>query len=170
MLTKVKSGSKYPIWNTQKTFEIKTLQILDENGNLVNKMPRLTDSDIKKMYKLMVISRVLDDKMLSLQRQGRIGTFPQIRGQEASNIGVGCAMNKEDWLAPSFRETGTMIALGLPIENILLYYSGDERGSEIPEKINTFPICVPVSTQTLHAVGFAWSKKLQKKTIQKSTK
>src|SRR3989338_4263954 len=96
-------SSKPPIWNTSKTFQIKTFQILDENGKLVGNIPKgLTNSGIKNIYKLMVLSRVFDDKMLALQRQGRIGTFAQIKGQEASNVGIGCAMSKDDWLFPSF--------------------------------------------------------------------
>ena len=159
--TKVNSSLK---WNISKSFQIKTLQILDESSKLVGKIPQgLTKTDIKKIYRFMVLSRILDDKMLSLQRQGKLGTFAQIKGQEASNVGIGYSMGKEDWLFPSFRENGASITIGLPIENILLYYGGDERGMEIPEKVNHFPISVPVSTQTLHAVGFAWSQKLQKK-------
>ncbi|HLD56706.1 MAG TPA: pyruvate dehydrogenase (acetyl-transferring) E1 component subunit alpha [archaeon] len=160
---KIKSGSKNPIWNSTKTFEIKTLQILDEKGNLVGKLPKLASADVKKVYRFMVLSRIFDEKMLALQRQGRIGTFASIKGQEASNVGIGYAMSKEDWLFPSFREHGTSLVLGLPMENILLYYGGDERGSKIPENVNSFPVTVPVSTQALHAVGFAWAQKLQKK-------
>ena len=161
--TRIRSGSIYPKWNVSRDFHIKTLQILDESGKLVGKLPNLSATDIKKLYSFMVLSRVLDNKMLSLQRQGRIGTFAPIKGQEASNVGIGYAMEKDDWLFPSFRENGTSIVLGLPMENILLYYAGDERGSQIPKNINQFPITVPVSTQALHAVGFAWSQKLQKK-------
>ena len=160
---KIRSGSVHPKWNASKSFQIRTLQVLDENGKLVNKLPKLTALDIKKMYRFMVLSRVFDGKLLALQRQGRLGTFAQILGQEASNVGIGYAMGKDDWLFPSFREHGTSIVLGLPMENIILYYSGDERGMQIPEKVKHFPITVPVSTQNLHAVGFAWSQKLQKK-------
>ncbi len=163
MATKIRAGYKQPMWNTKKSFQIKTLQILDEKGTPIGKLPKLTYSEIKKLYRFMVLSRLLDEKMLSLQRQGRIGTFASIRGQEASNVGIGYAIGKDDWLFPSFRENGTLITLGLPMENILLYYGGDERGSCIPQNINTFPTTVPVATQTLHAVGFAWAQKLQKK-------
>lgn len=161
---KLKPKHIVPQWNAQKSFKIETVQILDERGNSVNSLHKsLSISDIKKMYRFMVLAKVFDQKMLALQRQGRLGTFASIRGQEASNVGIGYAMGKDDWLFPSFRENGTSLVLGLPMENILLYYGGDERGMKIPEKINHFPIAVPVSTQTLHAVGFAWSQKLQKK-------
>ena len=113
-----------------KNFEVEYLQVLDENGNADEKlMPKLTDKQIKELYELMILGRTFDDKAFSLQRQGRIGTFASIKGQEASNVGIGYAMSKEDWLFPSFREHGTSLVLGLPMENILLYYGGDERGS-----------------------------------------
>jgi len=144
-------------------FQVKYLQILDATGNLVDKLPKLATKDILNMYRYMVLGRLLDDKMLALQRQGRIGTFAQIKGQEASNIGPAYALEKEDWLVPAFRENAALLLRGLPPENLIQYYGWDERGSKIPEGVNMLPTCVPVSTQTLHAVGLAWSFKLQKK-------
>jgi len=146
-----------------KKFEVRYLQILDENGKCDEKLkPKLSPKQIRDMYKAMVLGRVFDDKMLSLQRQGRIGTFAQIRGQEASNVASAYAMGKEDWLFPSFRENAALILKGIPMENIMLYFGGDERGSIIPEGVNCFTTAVPVGTQTLHAVGFAISCKLKK--------
>ena len=90
---------------TLANFDVKHLQILDENGNCDDKlMPELTQQDIKKMYEWMVFSRALDDKMLKMQRSGKMGTFASIRGQEASNIGTAYAMDDNDWMFPSFRE------------------------------------------------------------------
>lgn len=154
-----------PKWNTKKSFEVRTTQVLDENGNLTGKLPSLATIDIKKLYSYMVLARVFDEKLLSLQRQGRLGTFAQIRGQEASNVGIGYALGKDDWFFPSFRELGTSIVLGLPMENIIEYFSGDERGSQMPKNLNHFPINIPVSTQIPHAVGMAWANKLKKKNV-----
>src|SRR3989344_5525421 len=135
----IRSGTKIPKWNSPQLFQISTLQILNEKCVLVNTVPKnLTPSDIKNLYRFMVLSRRFDDKMFALQRTGKIGTFAPIRGQEASNVGIGYAMGKDDWLFPSFREHGTSIVLGLPMENIILYYSGDERGMQIPEKVKHF--------------------------------
>jgi len=162
--SKIRSGTTHSLWNASKLFQISTLQILNEKSELVNTLPKnLTSADTKNLYKFMVLARRFDDKLFALQRTGKIGTFAPIRGQEASNVGIGYAMGKDDWLFPSFRENGTSLVLGLPMENIIMYYGGDGRGMQIPEKINHFPVNVPVSTQTPHAVGFAWSLKLQKK-------
>lgn len=113
----------------------------------------------------MLLTRILDDKMLNLQRQGKISTFAQVKGQEACQIGSTYAMNKSDWMFSSFRENAAYITLGLPIENIIMYYGGDERGDKIPEAINCFTVCIPVSTQIPHAVGFAWAAKIKKEKL-----
>ena len=147
-------------------FSVSYLQVLNEKGECDEKyIPKLTSADMKKMYELMLHTRVLDDKMLNLQRQGRLGTFAQVKGQEASNVGSAYALQEQDWLFPAFRETGSYLTKGLPAENILLYYGGDERGGKIPANINMFNIAVPVGTQSLHAVGYAMAAKLKKKRI-----
>ena len=146
-----------------KRFEVRYLQVLDENGKCDEKLkPKLDANQIKEMYKAMVLGRVFDDKMLSLQRQGRIATFAQIRGQEASNIGAAYALSKDDWLFPSFRENAALILRGVPMEKVLLYYGGDERGSYYEDGINCFTTTVPVGTQTLHAAGWAIAERLRK--------
>lgn len=150
---------------TEKTvgkFEVKYLQILDPTGKLIGKSD-LKEKDILKMYRYMVLGRLVDNKMLAMQRQGRIGTFAQIKGQEASNIGAAYALEKQDWLVPSFRENAALFLRGLPLENIIQYYGWDERGNIIPKGVNVFPTAIPVGTQLLHAVGFAWAGKFQKK-------
>ena len=147
-------------------FQVEYLQILDENGRADEKlMPKLSDARIKEIYEAMARARVFDDTCLKLQREGRMGTFASIRGQEASNIGPAFALDKEDWVFPAFRENGTMIARGLPMHMLFQYWGGDERGMKIPEGVNTFMIAVPVSTQIIHAVGYAWAMKLQKKKV-----
>jgi len=150
-------------WNTFTSFIVKSLQILDENGKVHGELPNLSADDLKKIYKYMVLGRLADEKMLSLQRQGRIGTFASIKGQEASNVATAYALEKDDWMFQSFRENGAALLRGIPLENIVLYYGWDERGDIFPEGTNVFTVSVPVSTQCLHAVGFSWAQKLQKK-------
>src|SRR3989338_4303653 len=143
-------------------FSVKNLQILDENGNVDSTlMPELTQTDIKKMYEWMVFSRALDDKMLKLQRSGKMGTFASIRGQEASNIGSAFAMQDKDWMFPSFRENGSLYVRGVNPVSLLQVWGGDERGHTFPGSKNVFPISIPVGSQTLHAVGVAWAAKLK---------
>ncbi len=145
-------------------FKIEYLQILDENGRCDGKlMPKEINKEmIKDMYKWMVISRAFDEKELSLQRQGRIGTFAQIKGQEASQVGAMFAAGKDTMIFPSFREQAAWISRGLPPENILEYYGGDERGNANPREWNFFAIAVPVGSQIVHAVGYAMAMKYKK--------
>ncbi len=75
----------------------------------------------------MLLSRRFDERMLILQRQGKIGTFAPIKGQEAQ-VGAAAALNPEDWLVPSFREAPAEIWRGRTMESILLYYSGYNEG------------------------------------------
>ena len=146
---------------TEPTVEM--YQVLDKDGNVNEKrMPKLTDAEIKRMYELMILSRVFDDIALRLQREGRLLTYASHRGQEAAQIGVALAMDKEDWLFPAFRENAAFIARGYPMEMLFQYWGGDERGMKIPEGMNFFTVAIPVSTQIPHAVGFAWAAKMKK--------
>lgn len=146
-----------------ETFDIKRLEILDEKGNIdAALMPSLSDFDIKKIYELLVLSRTFDHYALSLQREGRLGTYASILGQEASQIGSAFAVENTDWIFPSFREMGVYITMGYPIHMLFQYWSGDERGMKTPYDLNIFPLCVPVGTQIPHAVGVAMAAKYKK--------
>lgn len=141
---------------TAASFEVPYVQVMDPSGAVdAALMPQLTDNLVKRMYELMVFSRAFDEICLKLQREGRLGVYAPIRGQEASQIGSAMAMKQEDWLFPMYRDIGTMIANGMPIENILLYFHGDERGMKIPDSLNIFPLAIPVGSQVPHAVGAA---------------
>ena len=141
---------------------VKWLQILDEHGNCDEQLrPHLTDKEIQKLYESMILARATDDKAFKLQREGRLGTYPSSRGQEAAQIGSAFALCPSDWMFPSYRETGVSIIRGLPLRMIYQYWSGDERGCHIPENQNDFPITVPVGTQIPIATGVAWAAKLK---------
>ncbi len=146
--------------------EGKYLQILDVNGNVVNSSldPKLPSTTLKKMYEVMMLTKLADEKALALQRSGRMGTFAQSRGQEAQ-VGAGFAMEKKDWLIPSFRETGVQLVREWPLENFYLVFMGCEEGSKAPKGVNNFPVAVPVGSQMLHAVGLAWASKLKKEKV-----
>ena len=146
-----------------KSFDIEYLQVLDESGNCDEKlMPKLTDKQIKELYEKMVLVRTYDDKAFNLQRQGRIGSYLQVKGQEASQVGSAYALTKKDWIVTMYRSMGAMITHGYPIHQIYMYYGGDERGLKCPEGINVLPISIPVGTQSPHATGIAWASKIRK--------
>ncbi len=149
---------------TINQFEIKYLQILDENGKCDEKLkPTLKPNEVKRIYESMLLSRTYDDRALKLQRQGRIGTFASLKGQEAIHVGAALAVKDSDWIVPSFRCEGVYITKGYPIANIFQVYGGDERGYLCPKDANITPFEITVGTQMLHACGIAWGIKLKKK-------
>ena len=138
------------------------LEILDSSGSVdASLMPDVDRELFVAMYRDMVRMRAFDDKALKLQRQGRMGTWPPIRGQEAVQAGVGHAMIEADWLIPAFREHGVMLLKGIPGHLIYAYWAGDERGSAFPEPVRCFPVAVPVGSQWQHGTGVGLSLKLR---------
>ncbi len=145
------------------SFHVKRLDILDEKGDADSAlMPSLSEAYIRRMYELIVLSRTFDQFALNLQREGRLGTYASILGQEASQIGSAFAIEKTDWVFPSFREMGVYLTMGYPMHKLFQYWSGDERGLSSPENLNIFPLAIPVGTQIPHAAGAAMAAKYRK--------
>ena len=85
-------------------YHIEYLSILDQDGQIDESLePQLSDELLLKLYRTMLLGRRFDERMLILQRQGKIGTFAPLKGQEAQ-IGAAAALNPDDWIVPSFRE------------------------------------------------------------------
>jgi pyruvate dehydrogenase E1 component alpha subunit len=155
---------------TAYTGKIEYIQILDEHGTLDEKLakwsdgkPVLADSEVLDLYQYMVKCRHLDELAFKLQRSGRMGTYPQNKGQEAAAIGSGYAATKGiDWLVPCYRENAALWMHGLPKHYVFLHWMGDERGNAIPESVCQNPLCIPIGTQMLHATGIAWAFKMRK--------
>ncbi|MBC8590943.1 pyruvate dehydrogenase (acetyl-transferring) E1 component subunit alpha [Wansuia hejianensis] len=141
----------------------KQYRILDFNGEVVNKedLPSLTEEELKYLYKTMLYTRMIDDKALSYQRQGRMLTYAPNTGQEAAQVGSAYAMEKEDWLVPAFRELGALLVRGVPLRNIYLYWYGNEWGSHMPEGVKVLPISVPIASQYQHAVGIGMANNIK---------
>ena len=139
-------------------------QVLDIKGNLINKAYKttLTNAKIKEAYSFMVLSRQQDTYMSQLQRQGRMLTFAPNFGEEALQVATSLAMTKNDWFVPAFRSNATMLHLGVPLINQMIYWNGNENGSKMPEGVNVLPINVPIATQISHAAGIAYGMKLTK--------
>jgi len=140
----------------------KTLSILDKNGTIKeDSLPDFSDEELRAFYRWVVFSRIADQKALNLQRQGRMGTYAPVLGQEAIQIGVASAMEPDDWLFPSYREPVAALIRGLPLSQMYLYWMGSEEGSRTPDGVKVFANSVPVSTHMLHAMGAAWAAKLR---------
>ncbi|MBI4356795.1 MAG: pyruvate dehydrogenase (acetyl-transferring) E1 component subunit alpha [Gammaproteobacteria bacterium] len=144
-------------------FEIYSHQFLNSAGDLTLPLPPPFHSprDLLKPYQHMLRIRAFDSKAVALQRTGQIGTFPSSEGEEASMAGIAFAMQAEDVFLPSYREHGVLFARGVSMEEVLLYWGGDERGSNYANARQDFPIAVPIATQVLHAVGVATAFKLK---------
>jgi pyruvate dehydrogenase E1 component alpha subunit len=145
-----------------ESFNVRRLEVLDPLGNADKALlPPLSGDEIRKMYEYLVLSRAFDERALTLQREGRIGTYPSILGQEAAQVGSAFAVAKEDWIFPSFREMAVHITLGYPIPLLFRYWAGDERGLRTPDALNIFPVCVSVGTHLPHAVGAALAARIR---------
>ncbi len=130
------------------------LSILDDQGKVdKNLEPNFSAEQLKTLYRYMLLARRLDERMLIMQRQGRLSTFAQCAGHEAISLGAAFAINKSDSFIPYYRELAGMLYRGWPIEKFLLYWNGFEEGAVVPDELNDLPFCVPISSQLLHGVG-----------------
>ncbi|MFA7494035.1 MAG: pyruvate dehydrogenase (acetyl-transferring) E1 component subunit alpha [Proteiniphilum sp.] len=145
--------------------EDKMLRVIDNEGNVLNKewMPALDDETIIDAYKQMLYERIADEMAVSYQRQGRMYTFTPNIGQEAIHIAAGMNMRREDWMVPSFREMGTLLAKGVTMKEMFLFYLGNEHGGSFKDAYHVLPIAISIGTQFHHAVGIGYSVKYQKK-------
>lgn len=143
----------------------KVFQILDQDGNVVDKKlePDLSNEKLLEIYRIMSLGRIADVKALQFQRQGRMLTYAPNRGQEAAQVGAMAAIKKSDWLVPSFREFNAMLYHGASLEQLYLYWYGNEMGSKYDEGVNILPINITIGAQTSQAAGIAYSSKLNKK-------
>jgi 2-oxoisovalerate dehydrogenase E1 component len=138
-----------------------TLSIIDPHGDLVAEDPGLDPELYQAMYRNMVLSRALDRRMLALQRQGRLGTYAMLEGQEAVQIGSALALEPHDFVFPSYREHGVQVTRGLPMEVLLAYWKGLPNSAWDIEKYRMGIVTVPISSQLPHAVGYSYMTKLR---------
>lgn len=142
--------------------QVEYLSILDAEGRVdAGLEPALPEDLLLKIHHAMLLARRFDERMLAMQRQGRIGTFAPIKGQEAQ-IGAAAVLEPDDWLVPSFREAPSELWRGKSMESILLMYGGYNEGGVIPPGLNNLPPSIPVGSQTLHAVGLAYAARYRK--------
>jgi len=139
------------------------VQVLDKDGSVLPDatVPDLDDETLLNMYAQMRLCRRFDERAVSLQRQGRSGTYSTMLGHEGCLVGSAFALEEQDWIVPYYRDQGATVTHGLPLENILMYYMGHEQGSVIPDDTNVMPICITIADHIPHATGIAWASKLK---------
>ncbi len=143
------------------SMEFPIYQMIDEDGQLVREedKERLTDELIREFYYHMVRIRTFDRKAISLQRQGRLGTYAPFEGQEASQAGSALALGEEDWVFPTYRDHGATLTYGANMARTFLYWNGRVEGCVPEEGKRIFPPAVPIATQLPHAAGAALAEK-----------
>src|SRR5713101_3571541 len=145
-------------------FEVRRRAYLAADGAVLRSLPRFAADTglLVALYRAMVLARAFDLKAVSLQRTGRLGTYAVSLGQEGVSVGIASAMREEDVVLPSYRDNGTLLWRGTKMEEILLFWGGDERGNLSSGPADDFPYCIPVASQAPHAAGVAYAFKLRK--------
>lgn len=136
--------------------------------------PKLTDEEVIALYTAMVRVRTLDDRLVTLQRQGRIGFHIGSLGEEASILGSAFAMRDNDWIFPCYREFGAALWRGMPLQRYMDNMFGNEndpaKGRQMPDHYTYRDakfgsVSSPIGTQMPQAVGFAWAAKMNKEDL-----
>ncbi len=146
------------------TFQIEYQQFLDPQGKAVAPLPAFArdPAALTALYKAMVLMRTYDAKAIALQRTGQLGTYASMLGKEAVEAGIGAAMAPDDVFLCTYRENGVQIMRGVTMQELFLYWGGDERGSDFAVPRRDFPACITIASQCLHATGVAYAMKLRK--------
>jgi pyruvate dehydrogenase E1 component alpha subunit len=151
--------------------------ILREDGSAdAGSVPAIEAATLREMYRGMVRIRIIDDRLMSLQRQGRVGFYAEARGQEAAVIGAVAPLASDDFIVPAHREMGAALYRGLPLRSFIAQLFGNandiSKGRQMPvhpgapRALNYLPPSSCVATQLPQATGIAWAAKiLKKKTV-----
>ncbi|MFN8586254.1 MAG: thiamine pyrophosphate-dependent dehydrogenase E1 component subunit alpha [Candidatus Eisenbacteria bacterium] len=146
-------------------------QVLDDEGHAIGAVPDVPSDDLRKLYRHMLKMRTLDQRMLSLQRQGRIGFYGLATGQEASVTGSAYPLRASDWIFPALRETGVSLWRGTTVQELVCQLIGNAGdvliGRQMPmhfsdRKVNSVAWSSVIGTQLVHAMGAAWAAKIMK--------
>jgi 2-oxoisovalerate dehydrogenase E1 component alpha subunit len=177
----VKRGGKVPVrpdagtareWTPGRFLEeFPVYRVVDEEGRLVPGAElEMPEAELLTLYRWMVLERSLDERMVTLQRQGRIGFYIGAIGEEATVIGTVAALHPQDWIFPSYREHGAALMRGLPLTTFMANLFGNAgdivHGRQMPCHETWAPghfvsISSPIATQLTQAVGAAWAARIQ---------
>src|SRR5215831_3370381 len=160
----LKQASSQDMLPVVARFEVHRRAYLAPDGTVLRQPPDFVSDTVLliSFYRAMVLARAFDLKAVSLQRTGRLGTYAAALGQEAVGVGTASAMREEDVLLPSYRDSAALLWRGVKMEEILLYWGGDERGNRSSGPAHDFPYCIPVGSQAPHAAGVAYAFKFRK--------
>ncbi|WP_313891433.1 pyruvate dehydrogenase (acetyl-transferring) E1 component subunit alpha [Psychrobacillus sp.] len=156
------AANKLPQLDPKKTLQeieakFEMFQVLNEEGKIVNEEanPNLSDEELVELMSRMVYTRILDQRSISLNRQGRLGFYAPTAGQEASQLASQFALEKEDFILPGYRDVPQIVWHGLPLWQAFLFSRGHFMGNQIPEGVNVFPPQIIIGAQFIQAAGVA---------------
>jgi pyruvate dehydrogenase E1 component alpha subunit len=143
--------------------DVTPLRVLSLEGEVINPdaLPDLTDDQLKEIMYRMVFTRTWDERAINLGRQGRLGFYAPVSGQEATMVGSEYALNKEDFICPGYRDMPQIVWHGLPLYQAFLYSRGHQHGGQIPEGVNVLMPQIIIGAQILHATGIGMAFKLR---------
>lgn len=122
----------------------------------------MSSQQVLEALRLMLLSRAVDDRLIKLQRMGRVGVYGPVHGQEAAVIGSAMALDPQrDWMVPASREHPAMLRHGLPLKNMFATYMGNFDAAAIPDGVRLLPRQQSIGAQLPHAAGLAWALKLR---------
>ncbi len=154
--------------------KLEVIRVIDDDGRVVHpeRDPGLTGEEVRRLYRTLLLVRILDERMLRLQRQGRMGFYLTSLGEEATHIGAAHALRPGDWLYPAYREIGAALYRGYPLRTFMCQLFGNAedpvKGRQMPvhhsvRRLNFVSVSSPVGSHIPHAVGTAWAAKLTKR-------
>ncbi|HHH11117.1 MAG TPA: thiamine pyrophosphate-dependent dehydrogenase E1 component subunit alpha [Sorangium sp.] len=147
------------------------IRVMRPDGSLNDNAPDLSDEQVIELYRIMLRTRLIDERAVMLQRQGRIGFHIGSLGEEATIIGSAYALRQQDWLFPCYREFGAALHRGLPLQryfdNLFGNHNDIIKGRQMPDHwccrdANLTSVSSPIGTQITQAVGFAWAAKIKR--------
>jgi pyruvate dehydrogenase E1 component alpha subunit len=160
-----------PAMERKRAFATGLHRVLDEQGKQVGDAPKLPDKEHHRMYRAMLAVRVLDNRCMLLQRQGRIGFYGTATGEEGAVIGSAGVLRDSDWIFPALRQGGALLMRGFPLAKYFHHLFGSagsvELGRSMPchysdrdHNVVSWSSCM--ATQLPHAVGMAYAAKMRK--------
>jgi pyruvate dehydrogenase E1 component alpha subunit len=148
------------------------IRVLREDGSLDPAHdPHLSTDEVITLHRAMVRTRLLDERLTAIQRQGRIGFHIGSLGEEAAILGSAYALRENDWIFPCYREFGAALLRGMPLQRYLDNMFGNRndpaKGRQMPDHYcyrgaRVTSISSPIGTQITQAVGFAWAARIKK--------
>src|SRR5690348_10491321 len=133
----------------------------DADGAGDREVEGLGEQELLELYRWLVKLRTYDERSVVYHRQGRIGTYAIFWNHEAMQVGSVFALDRDDWIFPSYRESAIGLLRGMPPSTVLSWWRGHPAGWWNPLDYNVASICVPIATHVPHAAGLAWGKKLR---------